>query len=129
MAQPIDLSTLLKNKSQNEDILDFDSLSPEQREALQRAAEQHPEAAADKVTTAFLLVYKDGRWMATPDVSTPLVLAREASTDDIWDGCTKVVRDIDISETAQAVVGFQQQLAMQMAQQRQAQKIAQGLQL
>ena len=125
MAAPIDLSTLNSKR----DEPDVASLSPEQQEALDKMAEEHPDAAGEKVTTAFLLVYKDGRWMATPDLNTPLVLKREATPDDIWDACTKVARDIDIADTAQAVLGFQQQMAQQMMQAQQAQRIAQGLKL
>lgn len=126
MAAPIDLSSL-KNKAP--ETPSVDSLSPEEQEALQRMAEEHPEAAGDKVTTAFLVVLKDGQWQVTPDVSAPVILDREATLEDIWTASTKVARDIDLSETAQAVLGLQQQYAAMVAQQQQTQRIAQGLKL
>lgn len=130
MAAPIDLSTLGNKPNPgpaNQEALD--SLSPEQREMLEQMAQEHPEGAAEKVDTAFLVLRKNGQWLVSPDVSAPLAMSREATQDDIYDGCSKTVRNIDISETAQAVVGFQQSLAMHMQQQAQAQRIAQGLKL
>lgn len=129
MTAPIDLSTLKNGKPAGSPEFSVDSLNPDEQEALAKMAEEHPEAAAAKVTTAFLLVLQDGQWMATPDVNTPLTLERQADTEDMWIGATKVARDIDVAETAQAVVGMQQHLAMQIQQQQQAARIAQGLNL
>lgn len=126
MAAPIDLSTLRNKKPTDPGI---EGLSPEQQEALERMAEENPGAAGERVETAFLVVLKEGRWLATPDIATPLVLDRQADTDDMREASVKVARDIDISDTAQAVIAMQQQMAYAMAQARQNQQIAQTLKI
>lgn len=87
------------------------------------------EDAVYPVATAFLvLVHHDGTVQANPDVNIIMAAERLASIDDMYAGCSVVVRDIQASMTAKQVVFGLQVSAQAMQEKSRAVQMAQSLQ-
>lgn len=85
-----------------------------------------PPPPATHAVTAFLIVcHPDGTKVAFSDVNLPLELEREATLNDMYDGCGQVRRDIEIMQvTGQVVNNTINGMMMAMAQQMEAAKNA-----
>lgn len=124
----VDLSTLKSNTTEGPSI---NSLSEAEREALAAMAEKHqPAEDVEEVRTAFLvLVHHDGAVEVRPDLSTKVDREEIPNTLTVFQAASTIAKDIQVQETAQHTAVFMQQAAMQMQQQMQAAKLAQGLKL
>ena len=75
--------------------------------------------------TAFIVYMNpQGHWMVAADLHTAaeMQIARPPNVDDFFHGCSTVLRDIAVQETAATAVAMQQQALQQMAESaRQAQ--------
>jgi hypothetical protein len=110
--------------SSDSSALHTDDLTPEQREALAKMADEHPPAEDEigtPVTTAFLVaVGLDGAVVATSDLTQKFVPRRGATPDDIYGAVAVVQKDLTVMETAQRTQ--QQMMMVGQAMQRQAQE-------
>jgi hypothetical protein len=106
------------------DALHTEGLTPEQREALAKMADEHPpgeDEVGTPVTTAFLVaVGLDGAVVATADLTQQFVPRRGATPDDIYGAVAVVQKDLTVMETAQRTQ--QQMMMVGQAMQRQAQE-------
>jgi hypothetical protein len=106
--------------------LNTDDLTPEQREALAKMAEENPPAEDEvgtSVTTAFLVaIGLDGAVVATSDLTQQFVPRRGATPDDIYGASSVVLKDLQVMETAQRTQ--QAMMMMGQAMQQQAQEAA-----
>ncbi|MER5754343.1 hypothetical protein [Streptomyces sp. NPDC002088] len=106
------------------DPLHTDSLTDEQREALDRMADENPpseDETGTPVTTAFLVaVGLDGAVIATADLTYQFVPRRGATPDDIYGASAVVQKDLAAMETAQRTQ--QHMMMVGQAMQRQAQE-------
>jgi hypothetical protein len=104
--------------------LNTDDLTPEQREALAKMAEENPPAEDEvgtPVTTAFIVaVGLDGAVIATADLTEKYVPRRGATPDDIYGAASVVLKDLQSMETAQRTQ--QAMMMMGQAMQRQAEE-------
>lgn len=104
--------------------LHTEDLTPEQREALAKMAEENPPAEEEigtPVTTAFLVaVGLDGAVIATSDLTQKFIPRRGATPDDIYGAVAVVQKDLTVMETAQRTQ--QQMMMVGQAMQRQAQE-------
>jgi hypothetical protein len=72
----------------SEEAIDLGELTPEQMEAMF----QQPDAEQPSGVTAFIIIKKPaGDWYATADLSTNILVERQATMDDIKHGCQDVV--------------------------------------
>jgi hypothetical protein len=107
---------------------------------LDPPAEQPVAPEPVECVTAFIIYQlPDGRWQAADDLDTPLVPARKPVPDEIYAGCSIVLKDALAAEAAitsanlvlqnvgQAVVQAQMQVGQQMAQARQAKAVQEEL--
>lgn len=91
-------------------------------EAEKQAEEE--ERRIEAVTAFVVVLYPDGTAVASADLAeVPLMkLQREANPNDMWVGCSQVVRDIDktsvVASLLNSMTALQQQAAQQVAQQR-----------
>jgi hypothetical protein len=79
------------------------------------------------VTESAFLVFMDpaGHWVADGDrVNAPVQIARNANFIDMHNACTTITKDIVVQETARQVVGLQQQVAQQVAEQMRTAELA-----
>jgi len=76
-----------------------------------------------QVETAFI-VYRgpDGHWLANSDLHAQVVPQREATPDDFYTAAAVIQRDVSSQQVAMTIMAAQQQLALQMARQQQAQQ-------
>lgn len=126
MADVIDLSTI----SQKAKGVNYDDLTPEEQAQIDALAQEAPEPEGQEVRTAFLVVInKDGSINISPDLDVPLVREHLPGTDEIYSSCQVIAKDIQVSEAAVATAQFMQQMAMAQMQQRETQKLVQGLNL
>jgi hypothetical protein len=106
------------------DALHTDDLTPEQREALAKMADENPpgeDEIGTPCTTAFLVaVGLDGAVIATADLTQQFVPRRGATTDDIYGAVAVVQKDLTVMERSQRTQ--QQMMMMGQAMQRQAQE-------
>lgn len=113
-----------QNTPKRADTLHTDDLTPEQREALAKMADEHPPGEDEigiPVTTAFLVaIGLDGAVVATADLTQKFVPRRGATGDDIYGAAAVVQKDLQVAETAQRTQ--QQMMAVGQAMQRQAQE-------
>lgn len=87
-----------------------------------------------KVETAFLVFLKDGQAYGTNDLGDlvlnmegkpmKLVANRRAEPDDLYRASMEVAKDVQVTQTAQAVVQMTMQVSHQMAEQARSQQIA-----
>ena len=84
-----------------------------------------PTPPAPILETAFIVYMNpQGHWMVASDIHTAaeMQIARPPNVDDFFYGCSMVVKDIHVQETAATSVAMQQQALQQMAENaRQAQ--------
>jgi hypothetical protein len=106
--------------------LNTDDLTPEQREALAKMAEENPPAEDEistPVTTAFIVaIGLDGAVVATSDLTQQYAPRRGATPDDIYGAASVVLKDLQVMETAQRTQ--QAMMMMGQAMQQQAQEAA-----
>lgn len=93
-----------------------------------------PQQPQPILETAFVVYLNpQGHWMVAADLhsAAEMQIARPPNVDDFFYGCSMVVKDIHVQETAATAVAMQQQALQNMAEQaRQAamnQQIAQAL--
>jgi hypothetical protein len=88
-----------------------------------------PQQPQPILETAFVVYMNpQGHWMVASDIHTAaeMQIARPPNVDDFFYGCSTVLRDIQVQETAATAVAMQQQALTQMAENaRQAQATAQ----
>ncbi len=103
---------------------------PEPQEAPQGPQEAAQEPAQQPIMESAFVVYMNpqGHWTVHPDVhaAAEMQIMRQPNVDDYFNGCSTVLREIAVQETAgtaaQMAVQLQQQALQQMAEQaRQAQ--------
>lgn len=106
--------------------LHTDDLTPEQREALAKMAEENPPSEEEigvPVTTAFIIaVGLDGAVVATADLTQQFVPSRGATPDDMYGAASVVLKDLQSIDAAQRTQ--QAMLMMGQAMQQQAQEAA-----
>jgi hypothetical protein len=106
--------------------LNTGDLTPEQRAALAKMAEENPPAEDEvgtPVTTAFIVaIGLDGAVVATSDLTQQYVPRRGATPDDIYGAASVVLKDLQVMETAQRTQ--QAMMMMGQAMQQQAQEAA-----
>lgn len=113
------------------------AVSPEEQQAIDKLAGEHPEAATEEitkvpVTTAFLVVVNQSGDISVAPASVADTLTLEVThppDDVVYGACAVVMRDITTIATASQTVQLQLQQAQAMQQQMQAAQIAQGLNL
>lgn len=113
------------------EVSDFDSLSPEEQEALARMAEENPDdlsVSAESVSTAFMVIqHRDGQVEVNPDVTRQVAPDRVATPDDVIALGTVAVSDATSAKTAQATAFHMAQVGQmmqrQMAEQAEAARI------
>ena len=129
MADVVDLSTLKDKKSDNPD---FESLTPEEQEALAQKAAENGVVAEEPgvpVRTAFLVVINEqGEVFVTLDLDTKVKIAFQPSPDDIYGAAAVVMRDMAVQQTSQHTIVGMQQMAQLQAQRLQEAQIAAQLQ-
>jgi hypothetical protein len=117
---------ILGQSSSADKPLNTDDLTPEQREALARMAEENPpseDEVGTPVTTAFIVaIGLDGAVVATSDLTQQYVPRRGATPDDIYGAASVVLKDLQVMETAQRTQ--QAMMMMGQAMQQQAQEAA-----
>lgn len=110
--------------SKNDNALHTNDLTPEQREALAKMADDNPpgeDEIGTPVTTAFIVaIGLDGAVVATSDLTQQFVPRRGATPDDIYGAVAVVQKDLTVMETAQRTQ--QQMMMVGQAMQRQAQE-------
>jgi hypothetical protein len=103
--------------------LNTDDLTPEQREALAKMAEDNPPSEDEigtPVTTAFLVaVGLDGAVVATSDLTQQFVPRRGATPDDIYGAASVVLKDLQVMETASRTQQAMMMMGQAMQQQQQ----------
>jgi hypothetical protein len=132
MSKVVDLGSLKKKPSHQKKDVSYDDLSPEDQAKIDALAEEKadPEPEGIPVLTAFIVaIGKDGGYTVIPDLSVALLRDRIPTADDIYAACQVVSKDIQTSETAVSTAQFMQQMAQAQMQQRESQKLAQGLKL
>jgi hypothetical protein len=70
--------------------------------------------------TAFIVYMNpQGHWMVASDVhaAAEMQIARPPNIDDFFYGCSMVIKDIQVQETAGTAVAMQQQAMQQIAEQ------------
>lgn len=88
-----------------------------------------PPATGKPLMTAFLvLVEPDGTSYASNDVNQDIVLARAATTSDMYRAAAEIMKDIQAMETAERTVALSMQAAAGIAEQQRTAKIAAKLQ-
>lgn len=101
-------------------------LQAEQDSADQEDADRF--ADYQKGVTAFLVIVDhQGKATATSDVNMDIIVDREATIDDMYAGCSVVLRDIQASMTAGQVVFGLQVSAQAMKEKNAAMQVAQSL--
>ena len=95
--------------------------------------EAPPEQAqpAPVLETAFVVyINPQGHWVVTPDVhaAATMQIMRPANTDDIFMGCSMVVKDVQVQETAGMAARIHAQVMEQMAQQVRRQEVNEQIQ-
>lgn len=116
MAQAIDLSTL-KNKKR--DVPDYDDLSPEEQEAIDRAAKAS-EDSGESVKTAFVVVvHNDGHAEISGDVSRKFDRKELPTPQIIQSTLSSVLDDMHAQKTASVVVSMMNQIAQAQMEQMQ----------
>lgn len=103
----------------------------EQQSQLAKEASEEKMMAVD---TAFVVFVQDGVAYATNDLGTleismqgqkvKLEPMRRSTPDDLYRYASEVAKDVQVSQTAEAVVQATMQVSQQLAQQAQAQEIA-----
>lgn len=115
------------------DTLHTDDLTPEQREALAKMADENPPAddeTGTPVTTAFLVVIGlDGAVMATSDLTQQFVPRRGATPDDMYSASAVVQKDIAAMETASRTQQAIMMVGQAMAAQQQEAALRQRLKI
>jgi hypothetical protein len=103
--------------------LNTEDLTPEQREALAKMAEDNPpseDEVGTPVTTAFLVaVGLDGAVVATSDLTQQFVPRRGATPDDIYGAASVVLKDLEVMETASRTQQAMMMMGQAMQQQQQ----------
>ena len=130
----IDLSELKAKKSGNP-LDQAAPMTPEDEAELEALVKVHGgETATDEtsdalpVRTAFLVfVDEDGHALATSDLGMKITRRYLPSFDDMYGACSQVMRDIQVSATAQNSAMMTSQLIQQQAQQAFEQKRAQTI--
>jgi len=105
------------------DLLELQALEQQAMEAQQ---EQDGESI-DVLTAFVVFVGHDGSARASSDMNAVYSIDREANVDDMFSGCSLVVRDINASMASKHTVFGLQVSAQAMSQQAQAAKMMQGL--
>jgi len=87
-----------------------------------------------EATTAFIIFIRDdGTVIMTPNLSTPIVSARQPSINEVYSSCGIVMKDIRNQESAamaaQFVVNRQMQMAAEMRDAQLSQQALKGLKL
>ncbi|MFE9834092.1 hypothetical protein ACFYP4_02915 [Streptomyces sp. NPDC005551] len=83
-----------------------------------------------EVETAFMVIIRSGGIVqASPDINAPIAPDREPTIDDMQMAARRIYDDIQVTKTAQVVQMGMQQAAHQMAQQADAQRLAQSLKI
>ena len=78
-----------------------------------------PPPPAPILETAFIVYMNpQGHWMVASDIhsAAEMQIARPPNVDDFFYGCSMVVKDIQVQETAATAVAMQQQALTQMAE-------------
>lgn len=111
--------------------LDVQVPEPESLDEGGSVAQEGPQQPAQLlVTEAAFIVFLDsqGHWMADSGViNRPIQVARESNFIDMHNACTTIIKDIVVQETARQVVGLQQQVAQQVAEQMRTRQLAESL--
>lgn len=114
------------------EVIDLSQLKDKDREAVEALAakqEAEPEDEGLPVRTAFIIAMQDdGSAVVIPDLSVKLKRARIPSQNDMYNGCSQIVKDIASIEAANHTAMAMQQLAAQAQQIMQNQQIAEQLQ-
>lgn len=87
-----------------------------------------------EVETAFVVFQKDGQAYGTNDLGELVLniegkpmkveVSRKAEPDDLYRASMEVAKDVQVAQTAQAVVQMTMQVSQQMAEQVRSQQIA-----
>ena len=117
----------------NSGAVDLDSLSAEDREAVERLAEQTepgPEEQKRQVLTGFFVALLESGDVVIVDDVPPNVERTLPLTDDlIYALASTVLKDVTAAETAKATLQAQMQQARAVAQQMQEQQLREQLKI
>jgi hypothetical protein len=139
MAEVLDLSTLKNKKPAPAPTPDYDSLTDEEKEALQAMGAEHPPSPEDNqppavpVRTAFLVIVdEDGNVMVSPDINGKTVIFQtqyEAAPNDIIGAIAVVQKDLTALEAGSFAAMQMTQMAREAQERLQNAAIAQKLKL
>lgn len=128
-----DIPILGQTSSASTPPLNTDDLTPDQREALAKMAEDNPpgeDEIGTPVATAFLVaIGLDGAVVATSDLTQQYVPRRGATPDDIYGAASVVLKDLVVMETAQRTQQAMMMMGQAMQQQAQGAAIRSRLKL
>lgn len=108
------------------DVLDLGTLSEESKRRIAEAAAAEPK----EVITAFVVTLGlDGQWTVDVDFDTPLSIRRQITGDDLVAASAVLHKDVLVNEVSVRVPAVISQIAQNQMEQRQGQRIMQGLDL